>query len=186
MQRGHDDLERRTVRVFGMVVDRNAAAVVGDAAKAVLLERYVDEAGVARHGFVHGIVDHLGEKVMQTGLVCASDIHAGPPPHRFQPFEHFDRRRRIAAFVGRPLARDRGQALAAAFLGAVVRRRRSGRGGTGKGRRVGSGEGPAGPRQREKIGIRLQGCGGAFRHRSGPLSSYGWERNRNIHRVIVA
>ena len=114
VQRRHDDFQRRAVRVFGMVVDRDAAAIIGDAAKAALLERDVDEAGVPGHGLVHGIVDHLGEEVMQPGVVGAADIHAGPPPHGFQPFQHFDRRRRIAAFVGCPLTRNRGQALAAA------------------------------------------------------------------------
>ena len=39
---------------------------------------------------VHGVVDHLGEQVMQRLLVGAADIHAGPAAHRLQAFQHLD------------------------------------------------------------------------------------------------
>ena len=46
-----------------MGVDRNAAAVVGDAEEAILLEAHLDAGGMSRHRLIHGIVEHLGEKV---------------------------------------------------------------------------------------------------------------------------
>ena len=49
-----------------------------------------DPVGVAGERLVHGVVDHLGEQVMQRLLVGAADIHAGPPAHRLEPFEHLD------------------------------------------------------------------------------------------------
>src|SRR5262249_56285795 len=42
MQRGHDDFERGLLLEFGMGVDRNASAVVGDAEEAILLEAHLD------------------------------------------------------------------------------------------------------------------------------------------------
>ena len=39
---------------------------------------------------VHGVVEHLGEEVMQRLLVGAADIHAGAPAHRLEPLEHLD------------------------------------------------------------------------------------------------
>ena len=44
----------------------------------------------ARQRLVHGIVDDLGEQVMQRLLVGAADIHAGPAAYRLEAFEHLD------------------------------------------------------------------------------------------------
>ena len=61
-----------------MRIDRNAAAVIGHGDEAVLVELDLDEIGVAVQHLVHGVVDRLGEDVMQRLLVGAADIHAGP------------------------------------------------------------------------------------------------------------
>ena len=42
------------------------------------------------HCLVHGVVEHLGEEVVQSLLVGAADIHAGTPAHRLEPLEHLD------------------------------------------------------------------------------------------------
>ena len=81
-----------------MRVDRNAAAVVGDGDKAIRLHFDLDPVGVAGERFVHGIVDHLGEQVMQRLLVGAADIHAGPAAHRFEPFQNLYMARGIGRF----------------------------------------------------------------------------------------
>ena len=96
MQRGHDDLERTLVGKLGVRVDRDAAAIVahGDSVGGGELE--LDARGVARHGLVHGVVQHLGHEVVQRALVGPADIHARPPPHRLQPLQHLDVVRRIA------------------------------------------------------------------------------------------
>ena len=73
-----------------MRVDRNAAAIVGDGDKAVGCKLDLDPVGVAGQRLVHRIVDHLGEQVMQSLLVGAADIHARPPAHRLEPFQHLD------------------------------------------------------------------------------------------------
>ncbi len=73
-----------------MRIDGNAAAVVGDGDKAVGRHLDFDPVGVAGERLVHGVVDHLGEEVMQRLLVGAADIHAGPPAHRLEPLQHFD------------------------------------------------------------------------------------------------
>ncbi len=96
MQRGHDDLERRLLGKFRVRVHGDAAAVVGDAERAVRFQRDLDEARMPRHGLVHGIVQHLGEEVVQRALVRAADIHAGAAAHRLQPFEHFNVGRGVA------------------------------------------------------------------------------------------
>ncbi len=81
-----------------MRVDRNAAAVVVHRQEAVGRQFDLDEGGVARQGLVHGVVDHLGEQVMERLLVGAADIHAGALAHRFQALQDLDARRRIAGF----------------------------------------------------------------------------------------
>ena len=73
-----------------MRIDRDAAAVVGDGDEAVGVELDLDEGGMAGHRLVHGVVDHLGEEVVQRLLVGAADIHAGPAAHRLEPLQHLD------------------------------------------------------------------------------------------------
>ena len=99
VQRAHDHFERRLVLELRMRIDRDAAAVVGDADEAVGLHLDLDEGGVAGQRLVHGIVDHLGEQVMQRLLVGAADIHAGPPPHRLQALQHLDVLGGVAGFA---------------------------------------------------------------------------------------
>ncbi len=105
VQRAHDHFERRLVREFGMRIDRDAAAVVGDGDEAVGLHLDLDPIGVAVDRLVHGVVDRLGEQVMQRLLVGAADIHAGPPADRLEPFQHLDVARAVTRITApRPLA----------------------------------------------------------------------------------
>ena len=73
-----------------MLVDRDAAPVVGDGQAVAFLQRHLDAAGVAGDGLVHRVVEHFGGEVVQRTLVGPADIHPGPPPHRLQPLKHFD------------------------------------------------------------------------------------------------
>ena len=124
VQRAHDHFERRLVLELRMRIDRDAAAVVGDGDEAVGLHLDFDEGGVAVQRLVHGIVDHLGEQVMQRLLVGAADIHAGTPAHRLEPLQHLD----VLGGVAGLAARSRGW-LRAALAGAALaaRCRRTGR-----------------------------------------------------------
>jgi hypothetical protein len=50
---------------FGMVFDRNAAAIVGNREIAVRIKLDFDEIGVPGDGLVHRVVDDFGKQVMQ-------------------------------------------------------------------------------------------------------------------------
>ncbi len=89
MQRRHDDFERRLLE-FRMRIDRNAAAIVGHRQISVGRKLDIDESRVAGDRLVHRIVDDLGEQMVHRLVVGAADIHAGPPPHRLQPFQNLD------------------------------------------------------------------------------------------------
>jgi len=105
-------------------IDRNAPAIVGDGEEAVGPELDRDRLGMAGHGLVHGVVQHLGEQMMQRPLVGAADVHAGTLADRLQAFEHLDgvgtvvarlgRRRRcgVGARQGLRLLSRRGRSLA--------------------------------------------------------------------------
>jgi hypothetical protein len=92
MERGHDHLERRLAGIFGMRVDRDAAAVVGDGEAVAGLQRDLDARRVAGDRLVHRIVDDLGGEMVEGARVGAADVHAGTAAHRLEPFEHLDRR----------------------------------------------------------------------------------------------
>jgi hypothetical protein len=114
VQCAHDDFERGLLGKFRMRVDRDAAAVIGHADEAVGLHLDLDEGRMAGQGLVHGVVDHLGEQMMQRLLIGPADIHAGPAAHRLEPFEHLDVARGIAGL---------GSAAARLALAAAARRR---------------------------------------------------------------
>ena len=65
-------------------VDRDAAAVVGDADAAVVLQHHVDAGGVARHRLVDRVVHDLLDQVVQTALTGGADVHAGPLADRLE------------------------------------------------------------------------------------------------------
>ncbi len=73
-----------------MRIDRDAAAVVAHRDAAVGVEVQFDVARVPGHRLVHGVVEHFGDEVIEGALVGAADIHAGPAPHRLEPFEDLD------------------------------------------------------------------------------------------------
>ncbi len=100
VKRGHDDLERRLPGIFGVGVDRDAAAVVEHAqapsSPGFALERDLDPGGVAGDRLVHRIVDDLGGEVVERALVGAADVHARAAADRLEPLEHLDRRGVVA------------------------------------------------------------------------------------------
>jgi hypothetical protein len=74
-----------------MRVDRDAAPIVGNRQAIARFEQHLDTRRMARNRLVHGIVEHLGSKMVQRALVRAADIHAGATAHRLQPLQHLDR-----------------------------------------------------------------------------------------------
>src|SRR5690606_22469506 len=75
---------------LGMDAHGNAAAVVDDGQRAVLVDDDVDAVAIARHRLVDAVVDHLYEQVVQPARVGAADVHSRPPAHGFQAFEDLD------------------------------------------------------------------------------------------------
>ena len=104
VQHRHDHFEGRFLWKFGVWVDRHAAAVVDHAQVSALLERDLDESRVAGDGFVHRIVDHFCEEVMERVGIGAPHVHPRAPAHRLQPLEHFDRGGGVVRFVRRSIA----------------------------------------------------------------------------------
>ncbi len=80
----HDHLDRRNA-LFGMEVDRYAAAVVLDRARAVGEQNDANVVRVARQRFVHGVVDRLVDELVQAALGGVPDVHAGALAHGVEP-----------------------------------------------------------------------------------------------------
>jgi hypothetical protein len=51
---------------------------------------------MAGDGFVHRIVEHFGDQMVERALVGAAELHTGTAADRLQPFEDFDILGRIA------------------------------------------------------------------------------------------
>ena len=90
MERAEDHLERGFVGEFRVRVDRDAAPVIADGDGVIGVKFHFDPVGMARNGLVHGIVQHLGYKVVQRSLVRAPDKHSGSFADGFKPFEDLD------------------------------------------------------------------------------------------------
>ena len=71
---GEHDLEGGATVV--LLVDRDAAAVVGDLDRAVAVEDDLDVGGVAGRGLVDGVVDELPDQVVEPVGAGAADVHA--------------------------------------------------------------------------------------------------------------
>ena len=87
---GEDNLERGLL-LHGVLIDRDAAAVVGDADAAVLAQDHRDVAGVARHCLVYGVIDNLVDQVVQSPLAGGADVHAGALADGVEPLKDGDR-----------------------------------------------------------------------------------------------
>ncbi len=90
MQHGHDDLGSRAP-FLGLHVDRNAAAVVDHADRAVGMDRHDDVVAVTGQRFVDGVVDDLENHVVEAGAVIGvADVHAGPLANGLESFQDLD------------------------------------------------------------------------------------------------
>ena len=85
----HDDLDGGLV-LGGVLVDRDAAAVVADAHAAVGQDGDLDVVAVAGQGLVDGVVDDLVDEVVQAAFAGRADVHARALAYGFQAFEDGD------------------------------------------------------------------------------------------------
>ena len=92
MQRAQDDLQSGFAGELGVRIGGNAASVVPDRDRVIRMQFHLDAIGMAGHGLVHRVVEHLCHKVVQGALIGAADIHARALAHRLEPFENLDRR----------------------------------------------------------------------------------------------
>ena len=86
--------------VLGMDIDGDAASVVADGDGAVDVDGDVDAFAVAGEVFVHGVVENLGDAVVESALVGAADIHAGLFANGLQAFEFAQFGRVVIGRVG--------------------------------------------------------------------------------------
>src|SRR4029450_11232531 len=75
VQGGHDHLERGAA-LDRVLVDRDTAAVVGNANAAVVGQRDLDVVAEASQGLVDRVVHDLPDEVVEAAGACRPDIHA--------------------------------------------------------------------------------------------------------------
>ena len=95
----------RLVLVIHFDAGRNTTTVVSDTDRVVGVNGNDDVITVARQSFVNRVVNHLKNKVVQTGSVrSVANVHARPFTNSFQTFENlngtFTVRFRCACLVG--------------------------------------------------------------------------------------
>ena len=89
VQHGHHDF-RGGLFLRGMHVHGNAAAVVDHGDADIVVHGDVDFIAEAGHGFVHGIIHHFPDQVMQSELAGGTDVHRRTLADRFDAAQHFD------------------------------------------------------------------------------------------------
>ena len=100
-----------------MRIDRDATAIVAHRQPVALLQRDLDEAGMAGDRLVHRIVEDFRRQMVQRGFVGAADIHAGAAAHRLQALQDLDVLGGVVvAFHGHRLGALRHRGLAARFV----------------------------------------------------------------------
>ena len=86
MQNGQDDLDRGDL-LLGMLIDRDAASVVGDGDGVVGVNGHLDMAAVTGQSLVDRVVHNLVNQVMETARARGADIHARTLANRFKALE---------------------------------------------------------------------------------------------------
>ena len=118
MEDGEDDLGRRASA--GVLVRRDAAAVVDDGDGVVDVQRDVDLIAEARERLVDRVIDDFVDEVMQPGSPSRPDVHGRALADSLQPFEDLDLVRPVviracASGTIAAVARGRRHAFASLF-----------------------------------------------------------------------
>ena len=92
MELGQNHLDRRHPLPVARVhhVHGNAAAVVDHGDRVVDVDDDVNFLGIAGQGFVHRVVDHLVDQVVQSHLARGADVHGRTKANRLKSFQNFD------------------------------------------------------------------------------------------------
>ena len=86
VQNGQDDLDRGDL-LLGMLVDRDAASVIGDGDGVVGVNGHLDMAAVTGQSLVDRVVHNLVNQVVKTARARGADIHARTLANRFEALE---------------------------------------------------------------------------------------------------
>ena len=89
VQHRQADLDRRTAH-FRVDADGEAAPVVADGDRAVLVQRHVDALAVARQRLIHGVIHNFVHQMVQSAAVRRADVHAGALANRLQALQHLN------------------------------------------------------------------------------------------------
>ena len=111
---GQDDLGRGAL-LLGVLVDRDAAAVVDHGDRLVGVDRDLDVVAVAGQRLVDGVVDDLVDDVMEAAGPGRADVHARALAHRIEPTEDRDLAGRVVAVLGGSVLLRVGFASASCF-----------------------------------------------------------------------
>ena len=97
MQLRHDHFGCRNA-LFSVNIDRNAAAIVSDRYRPVLVQLHLDNITMPGKRLINRIIDNLIDHVMQPGtIIRVADIHAGALANSVQTAQHLNR---ICAIIG--------------------------------------------------------------------------------------
>ena len=83
-------LQSGLVFIFGVRIDGNAAAIIGDGDIALRVNHDLDPVRPAGNGLVHRVVEDFREQVVIGALVRAANIHARTSSDGLQAFEDLD------------------------------------------------------------------------------------------------
>ena len=76
MQFCENDLgSRKFFAIDDHIVHGNATSVIDNCDRIIDMDRHIDLGRISRKGFVHRIVDHLVDKMMQPHLSVRTDVH---------------------------------------------------------------------------------------------------------------
>ena len=89
VQDGHDHFRGGAAFLF-VHVHGNAAAIVGDGNRVIAVDDHGHEVAVTRQGFVHRVVNHLPNQMVQSHGPGRANVHRRPLPHRFQTAQNLD------------------------------------------------------------------------------------------------
>ena len=134
VEHGHDDFGGRLF-FSGVHVHGNAAAVVNYGDAVVFVHGNVDLVAESGHGFVHGIVRHFPDQMMQAHFAGGTDVHRGAFADGFDAAKNFNGSRVVlvaASFSGRSIFFSHGSCFSSdcvrmQFANYVLRLREGGR-----------------------------------------------------------
>ena len=74
----------------GVHIGGDAASVIGHAAGPIGPEADINGVAVPGQGFIHRVIHHLVNEMVQTAGPCTADVHARAFPHRFKTLQNLD------------------------------------------------------------------------------------------------